>query len=550
MSLDLQDDDGRFFIPADLDESHFEPSLFDLQHFRFPGPVSESFFHDNSFVSFIQGPYGSAKTTTAFFKLLRRAWAMPKCKDGIRRYRALVLRDTYRRMERTAIRSWHKWFPPSAGKWEGGQDRPSKHKLELENLEGEVLHFEIEFAAVGDLDIEDFMGGYEITDLFLNEVNLQKREVLTYGSGRCGRYPSMKDLPADTPLRGFPGYTLGRLPPGVEYKHLPPGTVFDYGVIGDLNAPEFDSWLLELRYGDLDPNLKKLGKKSFFLQPGGRSPNAENTQHLPPGYYEQLAAANAHQDWWVKRMIDNKPGYSRAGEPVYGAEYDDEIHVAKTVIPILPSVPLEFAFDGGGHPAAVVGQRTNAGQMRVLREFYFGRCGPTVFAEKVAEWLDGPAKGVPIARDHAMDPSAFDAKPDTERGETGIIEIIEDVTGLHLVRAPSNEPDIRLDAVRQELRYRIDGKEPALVLNSEGCSWLRKGFNSHYRYSKIRKEVGEEHSERPVKGEHSNPHDALQYLCLHSRGLQAVIRRKHGGKPREPHEQSSFSVSTGFSIFE
>jgi hypothetical protein len=539
-------DEGRFFVPSEFDEVDHLPDLVDLQRFNFPGPISEAFFHDNSFVSFIQGPYGSAKTTTCFFKLLARAMRMPICKDGKRHYRALVLRDTYRRMERTAIRSWQKWFPPSAGEWAGGQDRPSKHILNIVDLEGVELVFEIEFAAVGDLDVEDFMGGYEVTDMFLNEANLQKQEVLTYGSGRCGRFPSIKDLPADLPLKGFPGYTISRLPPGMKYESLPPGAIFDYGIIGDLNAPEYGSWLLEMKFGRLDPGAAQLGETKFFRQPGGREPGAENIQHLPPGYYQRLAAANAHQMWWVARMIDNKPGFSRHGKPVYH-EYNEELHCPELPIPLLPHVPLEFGFDGGLHPAAVVGQRGSDGQMRIVKEFYLGRCGPTRFAEAIAEWIDGPAKGIPIAKQQPADPTAFDGV-DEESGELGFIDIVQNITGLRLVEAPSNEPGLRQDAVRQELVYLIDGKHPALVI-CKSCVWLHKGMASDYRFSKIQRETGEEHSERPIKNEASNPQDALQYLMLFSRGIQAVVRREHGGRKRDRAASSSVTATTDFDVF-
>lgn len=553
-------DDGRFFVPSEYDEVEHVASLIELQRFNFPGPISEAFFHDNSFVSFIQGPYGSAKTTTCFFKLLARAMRMPICKDGKRHYRALVLRDTYRRMERTAIRSWHKWFPPSAGEWAGGQDRPSKHKLELVDLDGVELVFEIEFAAVGDLDIEDFMGGYEVTDIFLNEVNLQKQEVLTYGSGRCGRFPSIKDLPADLPLKGtvkvngedvsLEGYTISSLPPGVKYKDLPPGAVFDYGIIGDLNAPEFGSWLLNMKFGVLDPAVDALGKTTFFRQPGGREVGAENTQHLPPAYYERLAAANAHQPWWVARMIDNKPGFSRHGKPVYD-DYNEQLHCPELPIAIMPNVPLEFGFDGGTsglHPAAVVGQRTSIGQMRIVKEFYLGRCGPTRFAEAIGDWLDSnEAKGVPLAKVHWVDPTAFDGV-DQKSGELGFIDIVQNITGLMLKEAPSNEPAIRLDAVRQALRYLIDGRHPELVI-CKTCIALHKGMASDYRYSKIRRETGDEHTEAPMKNEASHPQDALQYLMLGSRGVNAVIRREHGGRKRGADVAASVTVSTDFDVF-
>lgn len=513
--------DGGFHVPKGLDERDAEPEQYDVEHFKFPGPVAEAFFHDASFVSFIQGPYGSAKTTTAFFKLLARASRMPVCKDGVRRYRALVLRDTYRRMERTAIRSWNKWFPKTMGHWEGGQDRPSKHVLMLEDLDGVPLQFEIEFAAVGDLDVEDFMGGYEITDLYLNEVNLQSQDVLTYGAGRCGRYPSIKDLPA--------------------------GTTFDYGVIGDLNAPDPDSWLTKLRFGDLDEAMAQLGKTSFFLQPGGRSAAAENVHNLPPDYYARLAAANAHQSWWVARMIDNKSGYSRNGQPVY-ASFNGELHVARQALVLGDAVPL-LGFDGGLHPAGVIGRRNGAGQFLIVAEFYPGRCGPTRFATEVLTWLQANCPDYLKRKPKGWcDPSAFDGV-DGESGELSFVQTLEAVLGFRVEpAADTNDIPIRVDAVTQMLDTLIDGAQPALVL-SQTCTLLARGMASQYRFHKVRRAGGDEFADTPLKNDASNLQDALQYLVLGARGKDDVIRNKTGSRPARRNAGQPRAIKTEFSIF-
>lgn len=513
------DIDGRFNIPEGLGEEDVSPAAYELEHFRFPGPVAEAFFHDRGFISFIQGPYGSAKTTTAFFKLLARAMRMPVCKDGMRRYRALVLRDTYRRMERTAIRSWLKWFPKEVGHWEGGQDRPSKHVLELEDLDGVPLHFEIEFAAVGDLDVEDFMGGYEITDLYLNEVNLQTQDALTYGAGRCGRYPSMKDLPL--------------------------GAKFDYGVLGDLNAPDPDSWILKLQFGELDAELAHLGKTSFFLQPGGRDPNAENISNLPPDYYTRLALANAHQSWWVSRMIDNKPGYSRHGKPVYES-YNDKLHAAANPLSIQKDLPLLFGFDAGMHPSCAIGQQRPNGQIRIVKEFLPGWIGPTRFAELIRLWLEQHAPDAKIGKAWA-DPTSFDGA-DAEGGELSWVKIVENGVGIKIAPAPSNEPSIRQDAVKQMLDHLIDGREPGLLISPD-CVELRKGFSSNYRFVKIKTDLGDGYAYKPQKNDSSHIHDALQYLVLGSRGYTAVVKVRTGSKPQDPSRKKPSQPNTGFNVF-
>jgi hypothetical protein len=536
----------RFFIPQGLDEADQGDEQIDVANYQFPGPKAEVFAYSSGFIDLIQGPYGSGKTTAVFFRCLRRANAMPICRDGWRRYRVIVLRDTYRRMKETAIKSWHKWFPPSVGQWTGGQDRPSEHVLEFEDLDGVPTRFEIKFAAVGDLDIEDFMGGLETTDLVLNEANLLNQDVLTYGLGRTGRYPSIKDLPDDLPIRNFPGYTLGHLPPGLKLAQLPPQALFDHGVFGDCNAPEFDSWLLQMQFGDIiDAGGRVLGRTNFFVQPGGRSPGAENLDNLPAGYYDMLAAANAHQSWWVSRMIDNKPGYSRHGKPVY-EEYNDELHASKEPLRIIPSLPLLWAFDAGLHPAALAAQWLPDGQFRILKEFYLGHCGPTRFGEQVRTWMDQHARDV-VSHRGWSDPTAFDGV-DKLSGEQSWVQIVQAITGIHIEPAPSNEPTLRQDAVRQAMTYMIDGTKPGLLVDP-GCKLFRKGAASNYRYIKIRSDIGDTFAEKPHKDEWSNLQDCGQYLMLGARGKAGVISRRTGQRPNAARRGGTVQVKTEFSVF-
>lgn len=538
----------KFLVPSGLDEHDQGPDQINVASYNFPGPIAEAFAFARGYVDVIQGPYGSGKTTAMFFRCLHRATRMPVCRDGWRRYRAIVLRDTYRRMQSTAIKTWHKWFPPSVGKWEGGQDRPSKHVLEFEDLSGVPVNFEIQFMAVGDLDVEDFMGGLETTDLVLNEANLLSEDVLTYGAGRTGRYPAIKDLPADLPIRGFPGHTISNLPPGLKLAQMPPQSIFDHGVFGDCNAPEFDSWLMATKFGPLvDRDGREIGRMNYFVQPGARDPGAENLDFLNAGYYDLLYAKNADRPWWVARMLDNKPGYSRHGKPVY-EEYNDELHATREPLRIDPSLPLMFGFDAGLHPAGVVAQWRPSGQFRIVKEFCPGHCGPTRFGEMVRDWLAQHARGLRIGRAW-VDPTAFDGV-DRESGELSWVESVSRITGIQIDAAPSNEPAIRQDAVRQALVYLIDGKDPGLVVSPD-CKELRKGFASHYRYNKVRSETGDGFVEKPAKNAWSHPHDALQYLMLGARGRTSVVRATGSLRPVERTEADDRprSFNTNFSVF-
>ncbi|MES2171014.1 MAG: hypothetical protein V4479_09900, partial [Actinomycetota bacterium] len=56
-----------------------------------------------------------------------------------------------------------------------------------------VVDFTIEFGAIGENAVEDFMRGYEPTAFYLNELDLLARDVFIYAKGRVGRYPDMNE---------------------------------------------------------------------------------------------------------------------------------------------------------------------------------------------------------------------------------------------------------------------------------------------------------------------------------------------------------------------
>ncbi|MDV7403077.1 hypothetical protein RZS08_67255, partial [Arthrospira platensis SPKY1] len=74
-------------------------ALPDLEKPAFPGPIAEAFYWSDDGVVGIQGPVGSGKTTTLLKSRLRRALMMPRSTvDGVRRYKLLTMRETYRQL--------------------------------------------------------------------------------------------------------------------------------------------------------------------------------------------------------------------------------------------------------------------------------------------------------------------------------------------------------------------------------------------------------------------------------------------------------------------
>lgn len=315
-----------------------------------------------------------------------------------------------------------------------------------------------------------------------------------------------------------------------------------------MNASDPDNWVYKVFEEDRPP-LHKL-----YKLPSGRSAQGENrTATNTREDYERLAQLNAHRKDWVRRMVDGVKGFSRDGEPVYD-QFDDTAHCAEEDLEPVKGLPLRLGFDQGVRgPAMVVAQWTPSGQLRIIDELCPGRIGPTGFGRECKLLLESRYRDFRIER-ATGDLKGFDGA-DAEHGDLSMFQTVMAVMNIVIHPAETNELHPRQDGVRQLLRYRIDGRQPALLL-SPRCKMLRKGFNSHYRYRKRR---GQDAGTDPVpeKNEFSNPHDALQYLVLDLVGLEGVKRGelmggrgdKFGGADDDDDFGGSFTPRTDFDVW-
>ena len=83
-----------------------------MSHLNYTPPASvEPFLQSEAFVSLIVGPVGSTKTTAGIVKIAYHAAQMAPCKDGIRRSRAIWVRNTREQLRDTSIPDVLRWFP-------------------------------------------------------------------------------------------------------------------------------------------------------------------------------------------------------------------------------------------------------------------------------------------------------------------------------------------------------------------------------------------------------------------------------------------------------
>lgn len=473
-----------------------------------PGPVASGFMADRSAISIINGPVGSGKTTGAIMKAIRLAVAQrpstiamaPGLGGGqwpVRRFKLCVVRDTYRQLWRSTMPSWFSRFPKTLGTFTGAENAPASHAISFAPGDNTFVQLQVDFVAIGDQSVEEVLRGYEPTAFYLNELDMLAQEVFTYAVGRTGRFPPMAE--------GGPSW---------------------HGIIADCNAPVLDSWLYEQIFLATPAELAARGI-ALFRQPGGREPGAENLPNLPGGrdYYTRQAAVNAGDPGYVKRMVDNQPGFSRAGKPVYG-EFNDLVHVPASNYPGVPSLPLVIGLDAGMQPAGLFMQRLPSGRVHWLSELVSEPgTGPRRFggmlAQKLRERFPDFQGIVGVC-----DPSALYGA-DRKAGEKDWSEIVAAEAGIRIHPAPTNNPIARWEAVRRPLTMLIDG-QPAFQINPE-CRVARAGFNAGYRFRAIAGTTGRFNTEQAEKTRESHVHDAGQYANSWA-GEDVEIRARRGAE--------------------
>lgn len=509
-----------------------------------PGPVGQSFLNSTYLTSFIMGPLGGGKTTLcAFFRIMSAtlapiAWH-PEDKKPTRMCRWIVLRDTFRSAEKTVLESWKQWFPKGfvGSKWAGGNDRPVTHTLRFMGADGIRIEIVTEFAGLGENSIETLMKGREYSGAWLNEADTHADGALDDLEQRVGRYPSANILLTVAEIEEL-GRKLGRrLFSGTRQRR----------VIGDLNAPTVDNWVYKKFVKLISPDRK------LYIQPSGRSSEAENIFNLEADYYDRIV--RNQDDHFIKRMVDNEFGYSRHGKPVY-EKFNRAIHVASRRIEFQPKLTLGIGIDismNTLNPAAVFGQVTGVGRIAAIDELYLGHgVGAARFAEGLKRKIDDRYQGARIRI--WCDPAA-EYGADREGGQLAAMETIAMILELPVLipGGGSNELGMRLDAVKTELRgYHEPNSE--LLICPEKCPFLLEGFDGKYRFRRRKETASTEYEEQPEKTHPwSDVHDGLQYLIIGFRGRTGAIRgaadrteERRGRPPAGGSAQSPWGNKGGF----
>ncbi len=449
-----------------------------------PPESVKGFLTSEAFISLIVGPVGSTKTTAAIMKIAYQASLMAPCRDGVRRSRAIWIRNTREQLRDTSIPDFLKWYPDGqAGVYEKTNYR---FILKFDNVECEVL-----FRGLDDAQDVRRLLSLQASFAVMDEFREISKDIFEAVQGRLGRYPDGMMVPH-------------RPEWGVDEKGNPiQGCVTDEGksnahIWGATNPPDMDTFW-EQFLSDPPRNAE------VFFQPSGLSEQADWVHFLPSNYYENLAEGKS--DEWVDVYIHAKFGKSLSGKPVFRA-FNSDIHVSKTPLQYikLSTNPLIIGHDFGLTPACTVSQVDPRGRLLTYAELTSDGMGELRFVrEKLKPLLTNRFPGMPVI---VIGDPAGQQRAQTD--ERSVFDILKQ-EGFRVIPAKTNSIAARINAVDAWLTRMADG-DPACLLDP-GCKTLIQALRGGYRY-KVKTNGAVD--ETPEKNHFSHLTDGFQYACLHA----------------------------------
>lgn len=421
--------------------------------------TSTAFMRSNARFRVLKGPFRSGKSVTSLVEIVRRAKEQKLDKNGKRRSRWAVIRNTMPQLRDTTMKTWFDWFPDgSCGYW---KETGKTFYLKFGDVEAEVMFRALDDAA----DVKNLLS-LELTGAYINEAREIPREIVEGLDGRINQYPKMDD-----------------------------GGCTWAGIWADTNPPEEGSYWWAMCEG-LDPETGAIKKNDWviFNQPGGmkRVPegepcewvmkngwrlvtnsSADNIENLVAGYYSTLVRDKT--DEYIKVYVLGMYGQSKAGKPVHPL-FDPDFHIAKEILRPNPHLMLLIAADFGLTPALRMSQQDAHGRVLVLDEIVTVGMGlDRAIKEKLKPLLTNKYSGMNTFV--TGDPSGSTG---AQTDEKSCVDIFK-TNGFRKVKfAYSNSPVHRTNATDHFLSKRTELGAAYLV--SPQCAYLIRGMKGGYHY--------------------------------------------------------------------
>jgi hypothetical protein len=487
-------------------------------------PTIWKFLNSDNFVRGIMGPVGSGKSYACCAEIFLRAVKQaPSPRDGIRHTRFAIIRNSYPELRTTTLKTWQEIFPEN--KWGAMRwSPPITHHIQLPSRgDAAGIDCEVIFLALDQPRDTRRVLSLELTAAFVDEVRELPKAIIDALTSRVGRYPS-------------------KLDGGATWR----------GVWMCSNPMDDDHWYYRLAEKE-KPGRGKWAWK-FFKQPGGvvqgngeaenslfaagrhwvPNPEAENTNNLPPGYYQQqLQGKNLD---WINAYAAGKYTYVQEGRAVW-PEYSDS-SMSTDNMELDYSLPIHVGLDFGLTPAAVFGQRHPNGRWNVFHELVTEDMGLERFGQMLLYELN--------TRFDKLEPLIWGDPAGSKRDEIFEVTSFDHLRTLGLNAKPtaSNDFQVRREAGAAPMLRLIDNV-PGLQVHSS-CHQLRKALAGGYYFKRVAISGGQERfRDVPYKNMSSHVADSYGYLC--SGGGEH--RRLTRGPSRPGINTEPVIVNSDFNVF-
>ena len=470
--------------------------------------------------------HNSGKTVVLCNKLFRMAMMMPPCKDGVRRSRAVMIRDTSTNLSDTTMVTWLKSFPEDPDKtlakgytkitrvnWSA----PMEMQILLPMPDGTKMDLLIYCRHQACAADKENLKSLELSFALVNETNNVPKECIDMLISRIGRFPDKKDFLVH--------------PDSKEALEIDPFTgrnkVPFFCAMYDANMPPDDHWIHDLAevktpkewevFKQPPALLRKKfpdGKIYYTENKGQRIAQgilpAENIDNLTEGwkYYTKQISNKTHE--WISVFLMAEYGTFTEGQPVY-PDFNDSVNYVNEEIPFDKSKTLFLGFDWGLWPSAAFGQMSDHGQLQLIDEV--DGEGVKMGIEQLWEQKLGPHL---VNRYGWLSGTQIFAVGDPATGVSQV-DMSNCISylgkqGLHVVPCLTNDPSVRIGAVQYFL-HRVADKGKAGLVVCKLAPKIKKGFNGGYFLKQMTQHKDKVYSGEPCKNSFSHLADAVEYMC-------------------------------------
>lgn len=441
-----------------------------------PPPTIKAFIKDfreeELFYNWIVGPVGSGKTTALFMKLCYMAKQQHPSPDGIRRTRAVIVRNTMPQLKDTTLISWGYWFKEGqAGDWNATD---KIFTLRFDDVECIVM-----FRPLDTADDVARVLSLEVNFAIIDEFVQIVKQVVDALSARLGRYKQPDGTPVT--IWGMWGSSNPDTEDNWWHDHLHGNSVRQWAV-------DQDDDVFRARITILGGNPDEVNT-TYYHQPSARSENVENVENLPGKWRYYTNLMKGKSEVWLKQFIDAEWGFSITGQAVVSGFRADK-HVAKARLKYNPMLPLILGTDPGITGSAVVFmQEDYTGRVNVLGELVQQGYGvERLFRTRVMPYISNRFPDCdPASIIVALDPAGANRAQTDEKTAKKILSGGQ--FNFTVECETNNRFPLRLAAYEHYTSYLAEG-EPALIVDPYWCPQFIRALKGGWRYgADVKKEI-------------------------------------------------------------